>query len=419
MALGIKKITESVIEDGRSLILIGKLSGDIISISDNKAIPVGAIYASPVGTLRIKDAENSQIRIDANSTLELQSITTPLIKDSAVTTIKINNKAVTYDKIADNAIRTNHIAEKNVTTEKINDSAVTTIKVKDKAITADKLNDDAVVTRTIADKNITHDKLANNSVNTNNVFDRAITADKIAVGNIYNIHLANNCVTTDKIMDLNITTAKLDNKCVTLPKVGDDVLAYINNSIRTYTDAEINKLEKRIQDSLPKNWVLHDNLNSINGQNGSTQLVNIKCTGDIEGNRVFFMTYQDLAEGYIPGEDLDAGEIVAIHEDGKVYKAKNMNECIVGVISEEFANCLGATHDELQSGEKIAVGMIGKIHVKIKGPIKLGQQVVIDPEEPGVGMASNKKSYSIGKALESIECSKNEIHDVLVQVRPI
>lgn len=419
MALGIKKITESVIEDGRSLVLIGKLSGDIIAILDNKAIPAGAVYASPNGTLRIKDGENSQVRIDANTTLELQSITTQVIKDNAVTTAKILNDAVTANKILKDAVRTKHILNKNVTTDKINDAAVTTIKINDHAVVNEKIADAAVTTRNLFDKCVTNEKMANNSVRTEAILDRSVIGSKIAIANIANEHLAVDSVSTEKIRDLNITTAKLDNKCVTLPKVGDDVFTFIANSIKTYTDNEINKLEKRINDSLPTNWVLHDHLNSINGQNGSTQLVNIKCTGDIEGNRVFFMTYQDLAEGYVPGEMLDAGEIVAVHEDGKVYKAKDINECIVGVISEEFANCLGATHEELQHGEKIAVGMIGKIHVKVKGPVKLGQQIAIDPTEPGIGIASNNIAYSIGKALESIDCNEDDINDVLVQVRPM
>ncbi len=419
MALGIKKITESVIEDGRSLVLIGRLAGDIISILDNKAIPAGAVYASPNGTLRIKNGENSQVRIDANTTLELQSITTPLLKDNAVTTPKILNSAVTSSKIAKDAVRTTHILNKNVTTEKINDAAVTTIKINNHAVVNDKIADAAVTTRNLFDKCVTNEKMANNSVRTEAILDRSVTGSKIAIANVANEHLAVDSVSTEKIRDLNITTAKLNNKCVTLPKVGDDVLTYIANSIKAYTDNEINKLEKKIMDALPKHCVQHDELYNINGQNGSTQIVNLKCTGDIEGNRVFFMTYQDLAEGYTPGEMLDAGEIVSVHEDGKVYKAKNINECIVGVISEEFANCLGATHEELQQGEKIAVGMIGKIHVKVKGPVKLGQQIAIDPAEPGIGIASNNIAYSIGKALETINCNEDEINDVLVQVRPM
>ena len=85
--------------------------------------------------------------------------------------------------------------------------------------------------------------------------------------------------------------------------------------------------------------MVHNGTSSV-GQKytGSTALTNIHCTGDIEGKRVYFMTYQDLAEAYEPGEYLEPGDIVALHEDGLVYKAESTDVCIVGVISDEFAN---------------------------------------------------------------------------------
>ena len=47
MALGIKKITESVVEDERSLIMLGKLNSDSskVEFDDNKAVPLGAIIS--------------------------------------------------------------------------------------------------------------------------------------------------------------------------------------------------------------------------------------------------------------------------------------------------------------------------------------------------------------------------------------
>ena len=48
MALGIKKITESVIEDNRSLTMIGTLQEDRIFFDDNKAVPPGALIVLPV-----------------------------------------------------------------------------------------------------------------------------------------------------------------------------------------------------------------------------------------------------------------------------------------------------------------------------------------------------------------------------------
>jgi hypothetical protein len=106
-----------------------------------------------------------------------------------------------------------------------------------------------------------------------------------------------------------------------------------------------------------------------------------------------------------------------MHEDGKVYKAESINDCIVGVISDEFANCLGATKEELFNGSKVAVGMIGKVLVKVKGPIKIGQQVAVSLSDLGIGCASN--SRGIGQALHSIDCDFDEINEVLVQIRPM
>jgi hypothetical protein len=129
------------------------------------------------------------------------------------------------------------------------------------------------------------------------------------------------------------------------------------------------------------------------------------------------MTYQDLAEAYIPGEDLDPGDIVAMHEDGKVYLANSLDNCVVGVVSEDYANCFGATKQELFEGSKIAIGLIGKVLVKVKGPIKIGQQVAVSLSDPGIGYATNNKG--IGQALQTIECDFDEINEVLVQIRPM
>ena len=63
MALGIKKITESVIEDGRSLIMIGTFNtaannntGAIENFDENRAIPIGALLSSPDGAAVVSSA---------------------------------------------------------------------------------------------------------------------------------------------------------------------------------------------------------------------------------------------------------------------------------------------------------------------------------------------------------------------------
>ena len=124
------------------------------------------------------------------------------------------------------------------------------------------------------------------------------------------------------------------------------------------------------------------------------------------------------SDGLVMATALDSTDIVAMAEDGKVYKANSINDCIVGIVSDEYACCYGALENEIEAGEKVPVGMIGQIHVKVKGPVRLGQKISLS-NEAGIGEANWMNGMNIGKALESIECNYGEVHRVLVQVRPI
>ena len=426
MALGIKKITESVIEDGRSLTMIGTYNksangnkGAMENFDENKAIPLGAVIASTSGVLRIKNGENSQVRINADEKLELLTVSTRVIANSAVTTEKIKDLNVTTAKINNAAVTTDKIKDLNVTTAKINNLAVTTAKIDNSAVTTDKIKDLNVTTPKLAANAITTVKIQNAAVTTDKIAYSAVTTDKLLNSAVTTIKINNEAVTTDKLATNSVSTVKIQNAAVTESKIDPAFLAKYKESIRQQTDSQI----RVALDEFKQKWridlaVKHDGNRSITGQNESTALINLKCSGDIEGKRVFFMTYQDLAEGYVPGEELEAGDIVAMHEDGKVYKAESINDCIVGVISNEFANCLGATKEELFNGSKVAVGMIGKVHVKVKGPVKIGQKISVSMADAGVGVAGNM-AENIGKALESIDCDFDEVHDVLVQIRPM
>ena len=411
MALGIKKITESVVEDERALIMLGSYTADtdMIEFDDNNAVPDGALIASVDGTVHMKVSLDKQKRINADTTLEKESVTTQLLANLCVTTPKINDKAVTTAKINDKA----------VTTAKINDAAVTTVKINDLAVTEAKLAKDSVTTDKIKDLAVTKSKIA----------DGAVTTIKIYTGAVTEVKIANNAVTWNKlgtdvqgrIIEIENDILKLDQKIKELQTYVDNRFTKLEtemNSMKTEIINRIVKIENKFEQYKLKNAVVHNGSKSVGSKySDSTALVNLQCTGDIEGKRVYFMTYQDLAEAYIPGEPLDAGEIVAMHEDGKVYRAESMNDCIVGVISDQFANCFGATKEELFNGSKVAVGMIGKVCVKVKGPIKIGQQVVVSLSDLGVGYASN--SRGIGQALHSVDCDFDDINEVLVQIRPM
>lgn len=62
-----------------------------------------------------------------------------IVKDSGVTTAKLNDGAVTTAKIADANVTTAKIADSNVTTAKIADSNVTTAKIADANVTKAKI----------------------------------------------------------------------------------------------------------------------------------------------------------------------------------------------------------------------------------------------------------------------------------------
>ena len=459
MGRGIKKISENVIADKRSLTLVTK--SDSIYAADPTPVGIMNTPAMPLGMLNVdygarglsvkvsqgdNDAQATWSRLDAKNTLIEQSIITSLIKDSNITTIKIADRNVTTAKINDGAVTTPKIAELAVVESKIGTQAVTTDKIGFQAVTEDKIRNENVTTDKLAFKAVTTDKIMDSAVITEKIMNRTITSDKIADGAIITRTLGTSAVTTEKIMDDAVTsekimdetikanniavggvsnanlqsgavsTVKLQDYCVTNAKIADGCIVAKDKVMPGTITQEL--LDSRLFDMMDR-VVLHDGNGNVTGENKSTIINNLTATGDIYAHRVYNVVYMDIAEGYIPGEALEAGDIVAMHEDGKVYKAVSINDCIVGVVSNEFANCLGASEAEILAGEKVAVGMIGKIHVKVKGPTRLGQHISIAPFDAGVGCANWMNNNNIGQVLETVECAYDKIHTVLVQVRPM
>lgn len=441
MAEGIKKISENVTVDKRALVITDP------NVPDNDAIIIGALQSDPAKKgLRIKTAKNVYSLFDAASFIMPGTIITDLLADGSVTTIKLADKAVTEPKMADDAISSRTIIAGAVITDKLGDKAVTEPKIDDNAvvnrhyhdesisnnkimintiqndrlfdktitnkkiadgtIVSSLLADDCILNRHLSDNCITNDNfaigcifgnaikdkgveqrhLANNAVNTINVLNGAITGPKIADSSIEQRHLTFNAVTTiniedfaiteNKIANLSVGTTKIINKSITKEKLGDDVIGLIGDPVQYDQDNNVN---------------LRKNL-TVNGT--------IEAKGDINGARVYNAVFMDLAEAYIPGEHLEPGDIVEIREDGKVYKSSFLSHTVVGVVSNQYATCFGATPKELEHGRKVAVGLIGKVPVKVLGAVKIGDKISIDSD--GLGMVSKTDGMPIiGKALES------------------
>ena len=415
MALGVKKITESVIEEKRALTTIGDYipSDDLLDINDNNAIEPGGLFSGVIvngGVLRVKTGLDKQVRIDADKSLSLESVSTRLLEPEAVTSAKIRNLAVTTSKIAD----------KSVTAEKFADRCISSIKIQQHAVLNEHLNaesaDDSL-------RSVRHYNIQNQAVTTDKIKNNAVTFEKLSKdlqdrfkdmeSNIKNL--------TNKFNNLDSKVQELEKEIQRINGMTKEEIERIQQLIKEL-EKLINSNSGDLLDALQQvlaNAVLHNGARSVGKNHGGTELINLHCTGDIQGNRVYYMTYQDLAEAYIPGEHLEPGDIVAMREDGLVYKANAFDQCIVGVISDEFANCLGATVNEIENGWKVAVGTIGKVHVNVRGPVKLGQQIHVIGADVGIGNASWTTINSIGKSLETIDCGLNEINKVLVQIRPM
>lgn len=447
MAEGIKKISENVIINQRALVVTDP------AVPDNAAISTGALWSDPVNKgLQIKTGQGSLSLFDAEQLIMPSTIGTELLKDKAVTTIKVDDKAITEIKLAnasvsdrtikngavieskigngavtstkikDTSVLEKHIADSNVTTTKIKDKAVTSDKIADNAVNNGQLANNSVTSRNIAGKSIL-DKhygdisipftaykkssiygdviraegiyashLSTNAVVTRAIANGAVTDEKIKDASIHNKHLSNACVesvhlaekavTTKSIDDDAVTTSKCANKIITRDKLADDVIGLIGDAVK------------------------YDKDNNVSIRNDLRVKGSVSVDGTLTASKVYNSVFMDLAEAYEPAEDeiFNPGDIVQVNEDGKLTRAKASSLFpVVGIVSDEYAECFGASEEEIESAAKIPVGLIGKIHVNVIGPVKLGDKIALIRDGIGASCSTNNllRDNIVGKALES------------------
>lgn len=458
MADGIKKISENVIVENRALVVTNPL------VPDNDAISIGALQSNPsTKGLKIKTSKGVYSLLDAaqllaplsivNSLLGPQCITTDKIalgavghdqladdsicewklKSNCVTRDKIKNEEVIQGKLATNAVITKNLIDNCVTNPKIANNTIENSKLLNKTILNTKIADGTIIESLLASNSVTENKIKNLSVTYNKLKDRSVYGNKIGLAAIKNEHLAenavnttnilngavtklklaNNCivsshinsaqiltehlfngsVTKDKLHDDSVSTSKIINKSITKDKLADDVLSYIGDPVQYDKD---NNVELRPTSNL-----------KVAG--------NIESGGTITAKKIYNAVFMDIAEAYTPApeETLIPGDIVELREDGFVHKADSIRKdepsVVVGVISNEYAACYGATKEDLQTSQKVAVGMIGKVHVNVVGPVKIGDYIGVCKD--GIGISKDldltlQPNHIIGKALES-----NKSHD--------
>ena len=262
MALGIKKITESVIEDNRSLIMIGTLnaSGKKIDFNDNKAVPEGAILAAiknDRATLLVKKSETEQLRIDASTSIASESITKNELGKDSVVTEKVQNSAITNEKINDGAVDTKKIKNDSVTKEKLE-------PMLRKELDYLRENLDKLMKK--------HDELRDEF---NDLRER------------FNYFLNNDFKNLkDDFEEFKSKTIK-----ELLKELEDKLNSKIDRLEESLKEEINNKIEENNKDLHLENAVYHDGKGNVTGVN-SSKLLNLKCIGEIEGQKVYFMTYK-------------------------------------------------------------------------------------------------------------------------------
>lgn len=141
-----------------------------------------------------------------------------------------------------------------------------------------------------------------------------------------------------------------------------------------------------------------------------TEVARITHTGDLTATRIYNAVYNDYAEYFLKDEqEIEPGDIIIKNPDGdgfiKSQKAKS--NLVVGVMSTNYAQCIGGDKNvpvEEQEEKYAPVGLAGRLPVKVVGRVELGD-LIVSSEIPGVGMASKEyiPGTVVGKALESYD----------------
>lgn len=127
-------------------------------------------------------------------------------------------------------------------------------------------------------------------------------------------------------------------------------------------------------------------------------------SGDLWAARLFNAYLADYAEHFNCAADVEAGDVIAQHpnrDDFYVRATAEHAKLVVGVLSKEYAQCIGSPGDP----EKpiYAIGMAGRLPVKVVGAVRRGD-LLIPSNTPGAARAVNigetHTGCVLGKALE-------------------
>lgn len=130
------------------------------------------------------------------------------------------------------------------------------------------------------------------------------------------------------------------------------------------------------------------------GTNGSGDIGQTANRFNVIYGRSTSASYADLAEKYITDQEYEPGTVIVVAEGGgsEATQSFKHDQRVLGVVSTNPAHVM---NDE-STGQ--AIGLVGRLPVKIVGPIRKGQAIVSTPD--GKAQAGDTL-YSFGQALET------------------
>ena len=356
------------------------------------------------------------------------SVTTPKLANSSVTNIKYEDLSISSNKLMDNSVITSKVLNGAITNPKIIDLAVTTSKLFQRCVTSEKIATSNVLNEHLAVNQIRNDKLFNltvdytkikpytirggerttidgtsfngqiaehsltdfnmmescireralepSAVTHSKIMDNSIYASKIKelsvidrhIGNVSGTKVVNNTISDIKLMMNSVTTSKVKDKNITRAKLEDSIQTLMDEWIRVKPSQVIFSETKTNTAWVKGNLLVRDD--SSASANVELKLHgNANITGNVTAAKCFNPVFADLAEGYIPVGKIEAGEPVALCKEGglKVEKLNIHNyQRFFGFASDEYATVFGASDEELRTGKKIAITLVGRIKVKLQ-----------------------------------------------------
>ncbi len=289
----------------------------------------------------------------------------PIIRENAVTTIKILNGAVTNPKLGPDAVTTDKILNTTILEEDIADGQISTRTLAAGAVTNNIIAPDAVTSDKILDGTIVSADIADGTIQTIDIGDGQITTAKLAAGAVTNNIIANDAVTSNKIMngtiideDVNaaagIQGTKINpdfgNQLVTTTGEVNANIVTANTTFQSYGSilnpgpgAVLVDDDMNVTGNLTVGGTINlQNVNAINvtAQNGYFDNLWVYFGADIQG------PIQNSIGSVLVQDDLDVTGYVS--SMGPIFSAASVSAPIISGNDADFTNLLVYNNSDLQ-----------------------------------------------------------------------